>query len=78
MRHTSGSRKDVHPRIEALLEAVSKRTIITKHPWLVARDANMSPRDFEKKPLASEKPDACGGLGESLYVQVEKCKRRVD
>ena len=35
-------------RNEALLEAVLKRTRITKHPWLIAYDANMSPEDFEK------------------------------
>ena len=33
------------PRNEALLEAVLKRARITKHPWLVACDANMSPVD---------------------------------
>ena len=32
----------------ALLEAVLKRTRTTKHPWLIACDANMSPEDFEK------------------------------
>ena len=35
-------------RNEALLEAVLKRTRTTRHPWLIARDANMSPEDFEK------------------------------
>ena len=35
-------------RNEALLEAVLKRTRTTKHPWLIACDANMSPEDFEK------------------------------
>ena len=35
-------------RNEALLEAVLKRTWTTKHPWLIACDANMSPEDFEK------------------------------
>ena len=34
-------------RNEALLEAVLK-TGTTKHPWLIACDANMSPADFEK------------------------------
>ena len=33
---------------EALLEAVLKRTQTTKHPWLIACDANISPEDFEK------------------------------
>ena len=36
-------------RNEALLEAVLKRARTTKHPWLIACDANMSPEDFEKK-----------------------------
>ena len=35
-------------RNEALMEAVLKRTRITKHPWFIACDANMSPVDFEK------------------------------
>ena len=36
-------------RTEALQEAVLKRTVTTRHPWLTACDANMSPEDFEKK-----------------------------
>ena len=36
------------PRNEALLEAVVKRARATRHPWLIACDANMSPEDFEK------------------------------
>ena len=35
-------------RNEALLEAVLKRSRTTKHPWLIACDANTSPEDFEK------------------------------
>ena len=35
------------PRNEALLEAVVKQKV-TRHPWLVAYDANMCPGDFEK------------------------------
>ena len=35
------------PRNEALLEAVVKQTRATRHPWLMACDANMSPEDFE-------------------------------
>ena len=31
------------PRNEALLEAVPKRARVTRHPWMMARDANMSP-----------------------------------
>ena len=37
------------PGNEALLEAVLKRARVTQHPWLIACDANMSPKDFEKK-----------------------------
>ena len=36
------------PRCEAILEAVLKRARTTKHPWLIACDANMSPEKFEK------------------------------
>ena len=36
------------PRNEALLDAVVKQARTTKHPWLIACDANMSPSDFEK------------------------------
>ena len=36
------------PRDEALLEAVLERARATKHPWLVACDAIMSPLEFEK------------------------------
>ena len=35
-------------RNEAVLEAVLKRARATKHPWLVACDADMSPVGFEK------------------------------
>ena len=41
------------PRNEALLEAVLKRATVTRHPWLVACDASMSPVEFEKKHLRS-------------------------
>ena len=37
-----------HPRNEAILAAVLQRARATKHPWLVACDANMSPVDFEE------------------------------
>ena len=35
------------PRHEAILEAVLERARATKHSWLVACDADMSPVDFE-------------------------------
>ena len=43
-QHTEGR----SPRNEAILGPVLKRARATKHPWLVACDANMSPVDFEK------------------------------
>ena len=36
------------PRNEALLEAVLKEARTTRHPWMVACDANMCPEDCEK------------------------------
>ena len=36
-------------RHEALLEAVVKQVRATRHPWLIACDANMRPEDFETK-----------------------------
>ena len=36
------------PRYEALLEPVLKHASMSRHPWLVACDANMCPEDFEK------------------------------
>ena len=36
------------PRNEAMLEAVLKRARTTRHPWLIACDANMCPEDVEK------------------------------
>ena len=47
------------PRDEAILEAVLKRARATKHSWLTACDANMSPEDFEKS-LVLERSNACG------------------
>ena len=35
-------------RNEALMEAVVKQARTTRHPWLVACDANMDPEDFKK------------------------------
>ena len=33
---------------EAPMEAVVKQARTTRHPWLVAGDANMNPKDFKK------------------------------
>ena len=62
-------------RNEALLESVLKRARVTRHSLLVACDTYMNPAEFEKKPLVSEEPDACGSSGKSVHVQVE---RKVD
>ena len=35
------------PRNEALLEAVPKQARPTRHPWLIACDANMCPEDCQ-------------------------------
>ena len=40
--------EDCPPRNDAVRAAVLKRARTTKHPWLIACDANMSPQDFEK------------------------------
>ena len=60
------------PRHEAILEAVLKRAQATKHPWLVALDAKMSPGDFAKS-LWFRKDRTRG----SFNMQVKKCARRV-
>ena len=36
------------PRNDALVEAVVKQARTARHPWLVACDANMNPKDFKK------------------------------
>ena len=36
------------PRNDALMEVVVKQARTPRHPWLIARDANMCPEDFEK------------------------------
>ena len=77
------------PRNEALLEAVLKRARVTRHPWLVACDANLSPVDVEKKSLwfqrnrmlvvAPEKASTCRPEGvqrewiEKVYDYVVEC-----
>ena len=55
--------EDWTARNEALLEAVLKRARVTRHPWLMACDANMSPAEFEK----------------SLWFQsLKRCERGMD
>ena len=63
------------PRKEALLEALLKQAKVTRHPWLVACDANMCPEDFEKESLVPKRTDACSGSGRSVHVQVKRPER---
>ena len=37
------------PRSDALLEAVVKQAKVTRHPWVIACDAHVSPEDCEKR-----------------------------
>ena len=62
------------PRNEAILEAVLKRAKATQHPCLIACDANMSPENFEKSLLVSERPNACDSTRRSVNVQIKKKK----
>ena len=55
-----------------MLEAVLKQARTTRHPWLIACDANMCPEDFEKSLWFQKGADACGGPERSFHVQVEK------
>ena len=48
LQHTSGTRRDGPRDMKLFLEAVLKRARATKHPWLVACDANMCPVECEK------------------------------
>ena len=63
-------------RNEALLETVLKRTRTTKHPWLIACDANMSPEDFETSLWFSEMSNACNSSSRSVDVQIKKKRQR--
>ena len=64
-------------RNEALLEAVLKRTRTSKHPWLIACDANMSPEDFEKSLWFRKDQNACNITRRRVNVQIKKCQRRM-
>ena len=55
------------PRNEDIMEAVLNRAGTTKHPWLIACDA-----DFEKKPLVSERSNACHSSSRGVDVQIKK------
>ena len=53
------------PKNEALLEAVVKQARTTKHPWLTACDANMSPK----------KADVHRGANGIIDMQIKRPKR---
>ena len=63
------------PRNEALPKAVLKQARTTRHPWLMACDANMCVEDFEKESLVPQGADVCGGTERSIYVQVKGPER---
>ena len=64
LQHTFGTRKG-GPQEMKLLDAVLKRARVTKHSWLVACDADMSPVHFDKSLLnqmhviVAEKASTC-------------------
>ena len=61
------------PRNEALLEAVVKEARTTKHQWLTACDANMSPKDFEES-VWFQRAGVHRGANGSFKVQIKKPK----
>ena len=46
--YISGAQKAGHREMKLSLEAVVKQVRTTRHPWLIACDANMCPEDFKK------------------------------
>ena len=65
------------PRNEALLQAELKQARTTRHPWLIACDANMCPEDFEKS-LWFQRETMLEVPERSIHVQVERPTRCVD
>ena len=61
------------PRNEALVEAVLKRARTTRHPWLIACDANMCPEDSEKSLWFQR--ETMHEVAPKGDVQVERPKR---
>ena len=62
------------PRNEALLEAVVRRARATKHPWLIACDAIMSPEDFEKSLWFRKDSNACNSSSRAPTCRLKKKK----
>ena len=63
------------PRNEALLEAVLKRARVTRHPWLVACDADMSPAEFDKSLWFQKNQMHVVAPERAFHVQVKKVRR---
>ena len=63
------------PRNDALLEGVLKRVRTTKHPWLIACDAIMSPEDLEKT-FGLERSNSGTRSSRSVDVQIKKKNHR--
>ena len=59
------------PIREALMEAVVKQTRTTRHPWLLACDANMNPEDFKKSLWHNSIHMLIEALGERLTAVKE-------
>ena len=55
-----------------------KRARISKHPWLVACDADMSPEDFEKSLWLRKNQMHVAAPEKASTCRSKKCKRRVD
>ena len=66
------------PRNEAIIEAVLKRARTTKHPWLIACDAHISPEGSEKRLwFRNDRMNACNSTRRSVDVQIRKCQKRM-
>ena len=62
---------------EAILAAVLKRARTTKHPWLIACGANISPQDSEKRQwFRNDRMHSIAPEG-SVDVQIKKCQKRM-
>ena len=66
------------PRNEALLEAVLKQAKATRHPWLVACDANVCPEDSGKESLLPRELMHAVAPKEASTCRSEDSKRRMD
>ena len=60
------------PRTDVLLEKVVKQAKTTKHPWLIACDANMNATNIEKRVWSQSKHM----LIEAPAEEVSTCRSR--